>query len=286
VQITEKLGEYEGMAELTCRYCGRPIAVPASKCPWCDETIMVICASCKAYTDDQKSHCEHCGAPLQPDSRDRLVLQAHHPDMARLVQDQERSQLVASSVVITHLNDFFYKSEGHKTVLAKLFGSADEPRAVAAGVLFSAYAYLAQKKYCAVRVRVGSEGEEVTSVARLRAWDGQQSIEGALAERTERAFTTREATEKALRDLMEFRVMSVDSGVFLRAPKARSLPVRSAFAAIDQLARVTVLPEHDPVEASRATYRLLSAFVDENAKRAKTLASEIVLILRDFEAYA
>jgi hypothetical protein len=273
------------MANLTCRHCGRPIAVPASKCPWCNETVMVICANCKAYTDDQRSHCEHCGAPLQPDSRDRLALQAHHPELARLVQDQEQSQLVASSVVITHLNDFFYKSEEHQTVLAKLFGPADEPRVVAAGVLFSAYAYLAQKKYCAVRVRGGSEDEEATSVARLRAWDGQQSIEGALAERTGRAFTTREATEKTLRDLMEFRVMSADSGAFLRAPKARNLPVRSAFAAIDQLARVTVLPEHDAVEASRATYRLLVAFVDEDPQRARLLASETVFILREFESY-
>jgi hypothetical protein len=246
---------------------------------------MVICSNCKAYTDDQASQCEQCGASLQPDRKERLILQARHPDLARLVEDQAQSRLVASTVVIAHHNDFFYESEGHQTVLAKLFGSGNEPRMVTAGVLFSAYAYLSRMGYCAVRMRGGEEGEGVTTVTRLRAWDGQQSVEGALAEQTGRAFTTREATEKTLRDLMGFRLMAMDSGTFLRAPKARNAPQRSAFAAIDQLARVTVLPEHDPVEACRATYRLLAAFVDENPQRASLLASETVFILREFESY-
>jgi hypothetical protein len=273
------------MSGLTCRHCGHPVAVPASKCPWCDKVIMVICSNCKAYTDDQKSHCEQCGSELQPDQKERLVLQAHHPELASLVEDQAHAQLVASAVVIAHHTDFFYASEGHQTVLAKLFGSGKEPRVVTAGVLFSAYAYLSRMGYCAVRVRGGKESEAVSSVARLRPWDGQKSVEGALAEQMERAFTSREATEKALRDLMHFRLMSVHEGSFLRAPTARNAPDRSAMAAIDQLARVTTLPEHDPVDACRTTYRLLSAFVDEDPRRAQTLASEIVFILRDFEAY-
>jgi hypothetical protein len=274
------------MSNLVCRYCGRPIVVPASKCPWCDRVIMVICANCKAYTDDQASHCEHCGVVLQPDRKERLSLQAHHPDLARMVEDRVHAQLVASAVVVAHRNDFFYASEGHQTVLARLFGSGREPRAVAAGVLFSAYAYLSRKGYCAVRVRGGQEAEEITSVARLRPWDGQRSVEAALVEQMGRAFTTREATDKALRDLMHFRFMSVHEGSFLNAPKARSAPERSVLAAVDQLARVTTLPEHDPVEACRTTYRLLSAFVEENPKRAEVLASEMVFMLRDFEAYA
>lgn len=273
------------MSDLTCRHCGRPVAVPASKCPWCDKVIMVICSNCKAYTDDQKPHCEQCGASLQPDQKERLILQAHHPELARLVEDQVHALLVASAVVIAHHTDFFYASEGHQTVLAKLFGPGREPRAVTAGVLFSAYAYLSKMGYCSVRVRGEKGGEEVAAVARLRPWDGQKSVEGALAEQIGRAFTTREATEKTLRELMHFRLMSVHEGSFLQAPKARNAPERSAFAAIDQLARVTTLPEHDPVDACRTTYRLLSAFVNEDPKRATILASEMVFILREFEAF-
>jgi hypothetical protein len=246
---------------------------------------MVICSNCKAYTDDQKSHCEQCGAPLQPDRRERLALHAHLPELAQLVQDQEQSQLVASAVVITHLSDFFYKGAEHQAALMKLFGPADEPRAVIGGVLFSAYAYLVQKGYCAIRVRKGEEGDDLTTVARLRAWDGQQSVEGALAERAGRALTTREATEKLLRDLMGFRLMSVHSGSFLRAPTTRDAPERSAFAAVDQMARVTALPAHDPVEACRTTYRLLVAFVDENPERARLLAAETAFLVRDFASY-
>jgi hypothetical protein len=277
--------ENERMADFSCRHCGRPIAVPASKCPWCNKTIMVICSSCKAYTDDQKSHCEQCGSPLQADTRERLVLQARSPELARLVQDQEQSQLVASAVVIAHINDFFYKSAGHQTVLAKLFGSASEPRVIVAGVIFAAYAYLAQKGYCAVRVKGGEGGESSTSLARLRAWDGQQSIEGVLAERAGRVFTTREATENVLRDLMEFRMMSVSVGTMFRAPKTRDAPERSAFAAVDRLVRVTALPDHDPVDACRTTYRLLAAFVDQDSERARLLSAETVFVLRDFESY-
>lgn len=273
------------MEKFSCRHCGRPIAVPASKCPWCNETIMVICANCKAYTDDQQSHCEHCAAPLQADTRERLVLQARNPELARLAQDQEQSQLVASTVVLMHINDFFYQSAGHQTVLAKLFGSAAEPRVIVAGVIFAAYAYLAQKEYCAIRVKGGDGGESLTSLARLRAWDGQQSIEGALAERSGRTFTTREATENMLRNLMEFRMMSVSVGTMLRAPKTRDAPERSAFAAVDRLARVTALPDHDPVEACRTTYRLLAAFVEQDTERARLLSSEMVFVLRDFESY-
>ncbi|MBN1978991.1 MAG: hypothetical protein JW918_16445 [Anaerolineae bacterium] len=245
---------------------------------------MVICANCKAYTDDQESHCGQCGAPLQADTRERLVLQARNPELARLVKDQEQSQLVASAVVIAHIDDFFYRSEGHQAVLAKLLGSAGEPRVISAAVIFSAYAYLVQKGYCAVRVKSGDEGESLTAIARLRIWDGQRSVEGALAERTGRAFTTREVTEKTLRELMAFRVMSVSTGS-LRAPKKRAAPERSVFAAIDTMVRVTALPDHDPVDACRATYRLLTAFVDQDPARAHLLASETMFILREFESY-
>jgi hypothetical protein len=246
---------------------------------------MVICSNCKAYTDDQQLNCGQCGAPLQPDQKVHLALQAHHPDLARLVQDQARSQLIASAVVIAHHNDFFYESEGHQTVLVKLFGSGKEPRVIVAGLLFAAYAYLCQKGYCAVRVRGGKPGEEITSVVRLRPWDGQNSVEGAIAEQVGRSFTTREATEKTVRELMGFRLMEVREGFALNAPKARNAPTRSALAAIDQLARVSTLPDHDPVDACRSTYRLLTAFIDEDSNRARILSSEIAIVLREFEAY-
>ena len=94
------------MSELACRYCERLIAVPASKCPWCGEMIMVICANCKAYTDDQNSLCMHCHQPLHPDHMDDIVLQAHHPEIARMVEDRKHARLVASAVVLHGIGDF------------------------------------------------------------------------------------------------------------------------------------------------------------------------------------
>ena len=115
---------------------------------------MVICANCKAYSDDQEPYCEHCGEPLQPDRMERIALLAHHPVVARLAQDQERAQLVASAVVINNLGGFFYDDgQGYRTVLAEFLGSALDRKVSAASVIFSAYGYLCQKGYCSMRLR-------------------------------------------------------------------------------------------------------------------------------------
>ena len=271
-------------AALTCRHCRRPIAVPASNCPWCGRQIMVICANCKAYTDDQQPLCGQCGAPLQADRMERLSLVARLPEVAHLVQDQERAQLVASAVVVNNLSDFFYEDQrGYRTVLASLFGSGRDRKATAAGVVFAAYAYLCQRGYCSISLS-GDKEERRLDLSRLRLWDGQQSLEGALCAHAERALTVREVTDKAIRALMGFRTTVVQRGDFSRARTVDG-SARSAFAAIDQVARVTALPEHDRKEACRAIYRLLVDFVEADQERARLLAQEIMDVFAWFEQY-
>jgi hypothetical protein len=273
------------MDSFICRHCRRPIAVPASKCPWCGGRIMVICANCKAYTDDQKSHCEHCGAPLQPDRMERIAAFAHHPEIARMAQDREQAQLVASAVVINNLGGFFYADgEGRQMVLVELLGSAGDRTVVATAVILAAYAYLCQRGYCTLQFAGAEEEQERIELTRLRPWDGQQSIEGALTEEAERALITREATEQALRALMGFRMMTVEGGG-LSAPRTRYAPERTALTAVDQTARLTVLPEHDPREVIRATNQLLTAFVKADWDRARWLALETMQLLDEFERY-
>jgi hypothetical protein len=150
--------------------------------------------------------------------------------------------------------------------------------------VFAAYAYLCHEGYCSIHLQVDDQ-RATHPVNLLRDWDGQQSIEGALADHIGRALTTAEATEKTLRDLMGFRTLTAETGA-LGARKVIHLPDRSAFAAIDQLARGTVLPDGDVAESRQATYQLLTAFVQENPRRARSLASEIKRLLRDFEGYS
>jgi hypothetical protein len=271
-------------AALTCRHCSRPIAVPASNCPWCGLQIMVICANCKGYTDDQKPFCGQCGVPLQPDRMEQLSLLVHHPEVARLAQDQERAQLVASAVVVNNASDFLYDDgRGYRTVLVELFASGRDRKVIAAGVLFAAYAYLCEKGYCALRLSGGEEERQVT-LDRLRPWDGQQSVEGALIGQMERAVAAREVTDKAIRALMGFRTTLVRRGDFGRA-KTVDGSARSAFAAIDQVARITVLPAHDRKEACRATYGLLVSFTEADRERARLLALETLDVLGWFEQF-
>jgi hypothetical protein len=244
---------------------------------------MVICANCKAYTDDQSPLCMHCNQPLQPDNMEGIVLQAHHPELARMVDDKRHARLVASAVVLHGIDDFFYAREGFQTVLADLFGSVGERGTIEAGVVFSAYAYLCHEGYCSIRLQV-DEQRDTLPVNHLRDWDGQQSIEGALAKHIGRALTTAEVTEKTLRDLMGFRMLTAETGA-LGARKVMDIPDRSAFAAVDQLARGTVLPDGDVAESRRTTYQLLIAFVQEDPRCARSLASETKRLLRDFESY-
>ena len=274
------------MADLVCRHCGRSIAVPASTCPWCGKTIMVICANCKAYTDDEQPRCEHCGALLEADRMERVALYAHHPEIAQLADDRENAHLVASAVLINHVGDFFYDDGRDKrTVLVTLLGSGRERQAVAGGVLFVAYAYLCQNGYCALPVQGAQAARTYLGLRQLRAWDGQRCIEDAVCNQAARAFTTREASEKVLRDLMGFRITRVDSGSVVRGPKTQDAPERSAPAALDQVARLTELPDHDVKDACRVTYQLLLAFIEADQNRARLLARETLRLLREFEQY-
>lgn len=257
--------------------------MPASKCPWCGKQIMVICANCKAYADDQKSHCEHCGAPLVADHMERIALLARHPEVAHLVEDQEHARLVASTVVAGHLAHFFFDdSQGQRTVLVEFVGSVNDPTSVAAGVLLAAYAYVCQNGYCALRLIPGLEDvDSRIEIALLHPWDGQRCLEGALVAQADRALTTREATERVLHDLMSFRVMTVPGGSRGRT-RTLSAPERSALAAIDQAARLTALPEHDRQEACRESYRVLAEFVEADRSRARVLAVETIEMLDMF----
>ena len=84
---------------------------------------------------------------------------------------------------------------------------------------------------------------------------------------------------------MGFRLSAAESGS-LGGPKIRDVPDRSAFAAVAHVARNTALPESDLAESRRATYQLLTAFVSEDPRRARALATETKRLLRDFESYA
>lgn len=271
------------MSRFKCRHCGRPIAVPASRCPWCDQPIMVICANCKQYTDDQKAHCQHCGAPLKADRMERVTLMASQPDVARLAQDREQAQLVASTVVVSSAAEFFHEGEGGtRTVLVDLLGSSRDPRVVPAGVILVAYAYLERKGYCSLEMTRGAE--ERVGLERLRPWDGQRSVEGALLANADRALATREATDRTIRDLMGFRVTATQAND-IRRPKMVDGSARTALAAIDYAARVTVLPEYDHAQACQVTYRLLLQFVEAGRERAQMLAVETLELLDWFANY-
>lgn len=282
------------MEDFTCRHCGRPIRVPASTCPWCGEPIMVICANCKAYTDDQKSHCQHCGASLVPDKMEEIKKVARRSEVTDLAQDRERAQLVASAVVVNNLRDFFYvDDQGRKTLLVDLFGTLNETTSAPAGLLFAAYAYLVQKGYCSPQVEVDSSGVSQIKLDQLRFWDGQaKCIEARLMDEMVLASELREVTDQAVRKLMGFQVTmarSPSSGLLGLPIGSQRRPHdasdRSAFAALDQLARLTMLPEHSVDEACRDTYRLLRGFVTAQRELANVLAQEIIEVVSWFERY-
>ena len=268
---------------LVCKHCGRRVAVPASTCPWCRAQIMVICASCKAYTDSDATQCQHCGAPLRADRMEGVAMLARDPVLGELAQDRERALLVASGVVANHLRDFlFTDSQGHTTVLARLFEGGSDPRTATGAILFAAYAFLVKQGYCSLDWQ--PEAEQL-ALGSLRPWAGQKTcLERMLADRSAYASTTYEASEGALRELMRFhpvavRVRGVDGS------RLHSAPERTAPAAVDHLARLTVLPPHERIEACRTTYTLLVGFVESDRLRASQLALETLRLLDWFASF-
>lgn len=258
---------------LACRYCGRPIAVPASTCPWCGRTIMVICSACKRYTDDQAPTCQHCGAPLVPATVAKPAGTGLGDErVARLLADRERAKLVASGVVVQYLSGFFYAGERYRSVLVDLFGPAPDRLRQAAALLFVATVYLVRHGYCALQPLSAGEGEGAPTLwAERRPWDGQRaSLEGMLAEHAGLGLTFADALERVLRAEME------KEGPPVRRAAPATTRGPSVTEWVIELARRTVLPEHRESEACRETYRMLVEFVSENPARARRLAAEIL----------
>jgi len=279
----------EGEAELTCRYCGRPIAVPASRCPWCGRRIMVICAACKQYTDDSQPTCQRCGAPLQPASREEIRRGVGvPPEVADLLADQERAHLIASGVVAQYLPGFFFDDGQRRTVLVELFGRHRDRRQEAAALLFAAVVYLVEHGYCDLRPM---EGRPEMEWVEIRRWDGQvRSLEARLARQAGLGLTIAEAVDRAVQEEMGFGFEVVrPSGVGLpglsRQPTVRNTSARSALLAIVEAGRRTVLPEHEGKTACAETYRTLAAFVRAAPERAQSLAQTIVDVLEWFLQY-
>jgi hypothetical protein len=84
---------------------------------------MVICAASKQYTDDRGEFCQHCWQPLvsakpvpiEPGMRPQTIV-------ADLAADQERAQLLASSVIGKHASTFLFHSPQQQSALIPLFG--------------------------------------------------------------------------------------------------------------------------------------------------------------------
>jgi len=267
---------------LVCRHCGRPIAVPASTCPWCGRTIMVICSHCKQYTDDQGTVCQHCGAPLEPARLDALRIGVGVDNRtAQLIMDRQRAQLVASGVVALHLPDFFYADARRRTVLVDLFGPSLTPHREAAALLFAAIAYLIQKGYCAVQ---RAEGGQSLLWAEIRAWDGQMvSLEGALARQAGLGQTLSLSLRQAIAE--EAGVMPEPAAPAGRRRRPRAVPfARPVAEAVVEVARRTVLPEHQEKEACREIYQLLVQFVQHDPDLARRIAGEVLETLAWLQA--
>ncbi|MCS7179265.1 MAG: zinc ribbon domain-containing protein [Anaerolineae bacterium] len=259
---------------LQCRYCHRPIAVPASRCPWCGQTIMVICARCKQYTDDQGTVCQHCGAPLEPDRLEGVRIGVGLDDqMARLMADRRRAHLLASGVVAQYITGFFYADAQRRTVLVELFGLPMDPRREAAALLFAAIAYLVERDYCVLHFTADGESPLWTEV---RAWDGQEiSLEGALARQAGLGQTLLQALRRVIAEETGAAVEGEPLARPRRRPAERPF-IRPAADAIVEVARWTVLPDHQEREACREIYQLLVQFVRRDPARARLVAEEVL----------
>jgi len=278
-------GEAKG---ISCRYCGKPIAVPASRCPWCDRQIMIICAACRQYTDDSLPHCQHCGAPLQEDTKEAVKrFVGLQPEIADLVTDRERALLTASGVVASYLPSFFFDDGQRRTVFVDLFGTPPTPRRTAAALLLSAIAYLIEKGYCDLQEVEGGKLEWVE----VRPWDGQvRSLEGAMAEQAGLRLTIGEALDRMVKEQMQFdyevvKPPRVRTPGMPKVQTVRNLSARSALNAVVELGRQVILPEHEENTACAETYRLLLTFVRASPERVRYLVQEIEDVLDWFQRY-
>lgn len=277
--------------QLVCRNCERPIRVRASRCPWCNTHIMVICANCKQYADNSLPTCEHCGQPLQEHDRSELTrFMGVRPEVAALAMDHERAHLVASGVVAENLPQFFFDDGQRRTVLASLFGSPRTPLRTAQGLLFSAVTYVLEQRYC--DLASGKRPDEVQWIYR-RHWDGQlRSLEGVLATEPETGtdFTLAQILDRVIRQAMEFRYEVIPPPLVRMpgmpdTPRVRDLSTRTGVGGVVELSRRTVLPEHDVNQASAEIHRLLLVSVQVYPQRARMLIEKVRDVLDWFVKY-
>lgn len=308
---------------LTCRHCGRPIAAPASRCPWpgCGEPIMVICAACKGYTDDQADVCQQCGAPLVEAKFPELPMPtASGTVVDRLATDQARAQLVASGVIATYTTGFFYEGGQLRPELVDLLDASLTPERRAMMILFGAIAYLVEGGYCSLKPRTAQDPSYRWD--EIRPWDGQaHSWEGRLARQAWQPVGISEVVKRTVAEETGFccGVIVEQPGVFTSQgsrplvddflatmatlPSAlahvrecmsrgrvirvrvRDLSARPATATVIQLGQETVLPHHEEESACQQTRRMLLDFVRADRDRARSLAEQIGQALNWFCRY-
>ena len=309
---------------LICRHCDRPIAVPASRCPWpgCGKQIMVICAACKQYTDDQEDVCQQCGAPLVEATVPELQMPAASgTEVDRLATDQARAQLVASGVIASYTTGFFYEGGQLRPELMDLLESSLTPEGRAVMVLFGAIAYLVQGGYCSLKPETALE--PAYRWDEIRPWDGQaHSWEGRLARQTWQQIGIYQMVKQAIAEETDFCcgvIVERQTGVFsssgnrplmddflatmatlpgalahlregmsrgrVMRVRVRDLSARPATAAVIQLGQETVLPQHEEESACQRAYRMLLDFVRADRERARYLAEQTDQALNWFCRY-
>jgi hypothetical protein len=300
--------------DLTCRYCGRPIAVAMSTCPWpdCRETIMVICAACRAYTDNQGEFCEHCGEPLVAATFEEVELSVGTQALlVQLAQDQERARLVASGVIARYSGRFIGQGIAEEGVLADLLDVRLTAQSRATAVLFAAIAYLVQDRYCDLEpdLAVGPE----YSWTEAREWDGQMdSLEARLAAQAWQMAPFGEAVRHTIAKETGLLLdapepddsLGVDEqdttlddapsrvpralnrlleGLPKRQERVQSIPPRPAVPAIVERGWEAVLPEHQEAAACDETRQLLVDFETADPLRAQYVLEQIRDVLHWFE---
>jgi hypothetical protein len=299
--------------DLTCRYCGRPIAVAMSTCPWpdCRATIMVICAACRAYTDDQGEFCEQCGEPLVAATFEEVELPVGTQALLhQLARDQERALLVASGVLARYSGHFFGDDAPPEGTLANLLGVPLTVQNRAAALLFSAVAYLVQAGYCDLEHEPAPEPRFLW--VEKSDWEGQaDSLEASMAAQAWQRLPVEEAIRQMIAGETGFRLDDVEPEGSLpggkqdsppvpapsrmsnvlnrlkerlprRQARTPSLPPRPAATTIIDRGWETVLPEHEETAACEETRQLLSNFEKSDPQCAQYVLDQIHWVLSWF----
>jgi hypothetical protein len=300
--------------EFTCRYCGRPIAVAMSTCPWpdCRETIMSICAACRAYTDNRGEFCEHCGEPLVEATFEEVELSGSTQELlVQLAQDQKRAHLVASGVTARYSDRFLSDTAPMEGVLADLLGVPLTYPSRATAVVFAAVAYLVQAGYCQLKHQPAAEPEYLWTEA--KEWDGQMDgLEARMADQAWRMAPLGEAVQHMIAtetglllddpqpddplagdeqdpelDDTPSRVTSALNRLLERLPRRQQrlqgISPRPAVPTIVELGWETVLPKHQEEAACEKTRQLLVDFEEADPLRARYVLDQIYDVMDWFD---